>query len=107
MTEFHLAIEVVKVGEPLSPAAGYNEVDIGDIQPHILYSCLYWADHLKDADFSDDLLKCLNSFLSERLLFWLEVLSHLKEFSRVASQALLGATDWISVRTLLLSLELR
>ena len=82
-----------------------NEVAIGDIQPHILYSCLYWSDHLKDADFSDDLLKCLNYFLSERLLLWFEVLSHLKEFSRVASQALLCALKWVSVRMLPLSLD--
>ena len=77
-----------------------NEVAIGDIQPHIIYACLYWADHLKGAEFSDVVSKCLYSFLSERLLFWLEVLSHLKEFSRVASLALLRAIDWISVRTL-------
>ena len=68
-----------------------NEIAIGDIQPHILYSCLNWANHVKDADFSDDLLKSLNSFLTERLLFWFEILSHLREFSRVASQALLCA----------------
>lgn len=80
---------------------GNNEVAIGDIQPHILYACLYWADHLQGARFSDGVLGCLDSFLSERLLFWFEVLSHLREFSRVASLALYRASDWVSVSLLI------
>lgn len=76
---------------------GNDEVAIGDIQPHILYACLYWADHLKNAEFSNNLLKDLNAFLENRFFFWLEVLSHLKELSRVASQALFHASNWVTV----------
>ena len=33
-------------------------------------------------------------------MFWLEALSHLKEFSRVGVQALHQAIDWVSVSSL-------
>ena len=46
-----------------------TEVAIGDNQPHILCACLYWANCLKDAEFSEDVLRYLRVFLFRCLLF--------------------------------------
>lgn len=74
-----------------------KEATASDIAPHRLYAVLYWADHLRGCPFLPEILERLRKFLSEKLLFWFEVLSHLKEFSRVAPKALLNAMDWVSV----------
>lgn len=76
-----------------------KEASANDISPFLLHAVLFWADYLSGSVFSPEILERLRKFLSERLLYWFEVLSHLKEFSRVASRAILYATDWVSVRT--------
>lgn len=84
--------------------SGEMEVAVGDVLSHIVHGSIYWADYLRGSEFSEELLKCLRTFVTERLLFWLEALSHLKEFSRVAKRALLQAIDWVSVSNPSLSL---
>lgn len=79
---------------------GDGEIAVGEIQPHIIYASVYWAEHLKDAEYSDELLELLRSFLDQNLLHWLEILSLAKEFSRVAHHALSIAIDWVSVSLL-------
>lgn len=79
---------------------GDGEIVVGEIQPHIIYASVYWAEHLKDAEYSDELLELLRSFLDQNLLHWLELLSLAKEFSRVAHYALSIAIDWVSVSLL-------
>lgn len=76
---------------------GNNNVASKEIRPPTHYACLHWADHLKDAGFSSDVLNGLRSFLDERLLFWLEVLSREQEFAALASQVLQHAVEWVSV----------
>ncbi|CUA71943.1 Brefeldin A-inhibited guanine nucleotide-exchange protein 2 [Rhizoctonia solani] len=48
------------------------------ITPTLAYACQYWANHLGMATRSGVLSKMLNEFLSQRLLFWMEVLNLLK-----------------------------
>ena len=62
------------------------------------YACRFWADHLQKTKFTPTTLLVVNDFFSYRLLFWLEVLSILKEV-HIASPALLFTADWAQVNT--------
>jgi hypothetical protein len=72
------------------------------IQNHIPdclgYACRFWADHLQETKFTTTTLSDVNDFLSNQLLFWLEVLSLVKEV-HIASPALLSTADWVQVNT--------
>lgn len=83
--------------------SGDGEIGVGEIQPHIIYASVYWAEHLKDAEFSDEVLECLREFLNSNLLYWFEILSLTKEFSRVAHSALSIAIEWVSVSSFITS----
>lgn len=45
------------------------------ISPEISYACKYWGEHMSLAAPADDLCIMLEDFLSNRLLFWMEVLN--------------------------------
>ncbi|KAG8928311.1 hypothetical protein FRC02_007093, partial [Tulasnella sp. 418] len=46
------------------------------IEPHLKYACRFWALHLKHADPDDQPLReALTTFVTTKLLYWLEVLS--------------------------------
>ena len=46
------------------------------IAPELRYACVYWANHFEGADIKDiNLIKKLDGFVKERLLYWLEALS--------------------------------
>lgn len=82
--------------------------DLGDrienkIPPHLVYACCFWAQHLRDVTFCDDLLKQLTKFAHEHLLYWFEVLSLTKNFYHLAVQALRDAIEWIGVSLFRLS----
>jgi hypothetical protein len=69
------------------------------IPAHLSYPCRFWAEHLEEDDNKHDrrtLLKEMRDFLYNRFLFWLEVLSLIKEVS-VAQIALLAAIRWLAV----------
>ncbi|EJD05239.1 WD40 repeat-like protein [Fomitiporia mediterranea MF3/22] len=65
------------------------------IPPQLEYTCLFWAEHLHEAQFSGELLNGLSQFLSIRLLYWLEVMSLLGKVN-AASPALLHIMNWVS-----------
>ena len=50
-----------------------------------------------DSEYSEEVLELLRSFLHQHLLYWFEILSVTKEFTRVAHPALSIAIDWASV----------
>lgn len=77
--------------------SGSGDISIGDIPPHIIYASLYWAEYLRDIEFSLTILERLRTFLDESLLYWFEILILTKEYARVAHQALSIAIDWVSV----------
>jgi hypothetical protein len=45
------------------------------ISPSLRYACLYWVQHVRQADNPHDFKNMVSGFLRERLLYWLEVLS--------------------------------
>ncbi|QRW22395.1 Vegetative incompatibility protein HET-E-1 [Rhizoctonia solani] len=49
------------------------------ISATLAYVCRYWASHVGLTPANDDLLEDLSVFLSERLLFWMEVMSLRRE----------------------------
>lgn len=71
-----------------------------NIPQHLIYACRFWAQHLYDVPFSDELLKQLTIFAHEHLLSWFEVLSLTNNFYYQAGQALQDAFEWIGVRIL-------
>jgi hypothetical protein len=66
------------------------------ISTPLRYSCFFWADHLQAAAFSLELLHKVKGFMRTRFLYWLEVLSLVKEV-RMATQILKVAVGWCGV----------
>jgi hypothetical protein len=66
------------------------------ISTHVRYLCLFWADHLQATAFSLKLLHEVKVFMRTRFLYWLEVLSFVKEV-RVATGILKVIVDWCDV----------
>ncbi|EJC98406.1 WD40 repeat-like protein [Fomitiporia mediterranea MF3/22] len=66
-----------------------------NIPLHLEYACLFWAQHLREVQFSPALLSKLSEFLNKCFLYWLEVMSLLGKIG-IAGQALLHVMNWIS-----------
>jgi NACHT domain len=69
------------------------------IPPHLSYSCSWWANHLIETAFSEGIYRDLENFMQKQFLFWLEVLSIIKQVN-LCSQALSLLVNWILVRLL-------
>ena len=68
-----------------------------NIPSHLLYSCRFWATHLKDSAFDPDLAQLLRWLVTgEQMLFWLEVLGVSKLIGE-ANWALTYAEGWLQV----------
>ena len=67
------------------------------IHPGLVYACHYWASHLRDVPYSDELLSELNNFVYGQLLYWLEVLSLTKTLYACLETSLLSAIRWVKV----------
>ena len=67
------------------------------ILPHLSYGCRFWADHLAATAYDTDILNEVKDFLHYRLLYWLEVLSLIKNVN-MASRMLLSVLRWNQVR---------
>jgi hypothetical protein len=66
------------------------------ISPTLLYASRYWGEHLQLAAASATLCSCLAEFLSERLLFWMEVLN-LRGLIGIGAPILHQVQSWLSV----------
>ncbi|CCO33973.1 Vegetative incompatibility protein HET-E-1 [Rhizoctonia solani AG-1 IB] len=66
-----------------------------NISPPLSYACRYWANHLTMTAPSSDALAALDEFLSNQLLFWMEVTS-LKRELLVGVEALLRTKRWLA-----------
>lgn len=62
------------------------------IPPQLLYSCRFWAAHLKAARCDVDLIHMIHETLYIRFLYWLEVLSLINSFN--ASESLSFTKGW-------------
>ncbi|EJC98463.1 WD40 repeat-like protein [Fomitiporia mediterranea MF3/22] len=67
-----------------------------NVPPQLPYACMFWPQHLYEAQFSHELLDELTRFLHNRLLYWLEVMNLLGRIN-VASPVLLHAMNWVSL----------
>lgn len=68
-----------------------------NISTSLLYACRHWATHLREAPYSEDLCKQLESFAKNRLLYWVEVLSLTGSLYDYLLQSLENAITWIGV----------
>ena len=69
-----------------------------NIPPHLLYSCRFWATHLRDAEFDSELLQLVKRLVTGvQMLFWLEALG-VSKFIREALWALTFTMGWLQVR---------
>jgi hypothetical protein len=64
---------------------------------HLSYSCSWWASHLAETAFDDEIFRDLQKFMQEQFLFWLEVLSIIKRVN-LGSWALSLLVNWMLVR---------
>ncbi|PVG01142.1 WD40 repeat-like protein [Serendipita vermifera] len=55
------------------------------INPHLSYSCQFWAEHLQECRTTLSLVRGVREFLERRFLFWLEVLSLIKTLDLTSS----------------------
>ncbi|THH17319.1 hypothetical protein EW146_g3463 [Bondarzewia mesenterica] len=67
------------------------------ISPFLSYSCRFWADHLNETQFNEDILKEIEDFLLRKTLFWFEV-SSLIDALPTAWQALAHAIQWVNLK---------
>lgn len=67
------------------------------ISPELFYACRYWGDHLGLAVTLDDVHSALDEFLSNQLLFWMEVLN-LRNCIDSGARILTHIHAWLRVR---------
>jgi len=68
-----------------------------NIPPHLLYSCQFWATHLRGAAFDQDLAQLVRELVTgEQMLFWLEALGVSKLIGE-AYWGLISAEGWLQV----------
>jgi hypothetical protein len=66
------------------------------ISPQLFYACRYWGDHLERSGAPDEFQSSINDFLSQRLLFWMEILN-LKKCIDAGVPILSQAHAWLQV----------
>ncbi|KAG6328967.1 hypothetical protein ID866_10121 [Astraeus odoratus] len=78
-----------------SEVVGLQEKVKENIPDHLAYSCQFWARHLREAGFDVALAMQVKSMGgSEKILFWMEACSFLKELGNVAAD-LASAAEWL------------
>jgi hypothetical protein len=73
-----------------------NTYDQTAIVPHLSYSCRFWVDHVLFTSFDHQTANLVHEFLHTKLLFWLEVLSLIKEVP-IALTSLPSMVKWSQV----------
>jgi hypothetical protein len=67
-----------------------------NISQELSYACRFWTDHLAGAAASDRLCEMVEEFLSQELLFWMEVLN-LKQYVIKGTAGLWKVQGWLAV----------
>jgi hypothetical protein len=82
-----------------------SERIVRNIRRPLLYSCRFWAAHIRDTptnlEENNALIAVIWDFFQSRFLYWLEVMSVTKEVA-AANIALLAMVGWIQVSELLI-----
>ncbi|QRV96189.1 Vegetative incompatibility protein HET-E-1 [Ceratobasidium sp. AG-Ba] len=63
----------------------------------LIYACRYWVNHMKLSRRPASLMDSLMSFLSERLLLWMEIMN-LKKYKYAGAQLLHELESWLATR---------
>jgi hypothetical protein len=66
------------------------------IPTRLSYSCRFWSDHLHTATIDAQVVDAVKYFLHSQFLFWLEVLSLIKD-AGIASQILVSIRELLGV----------
>ncbi|KEP47855.1 vegetative incompatibility protein HET-E-1 [Rhizoctonia solani 123E] len=85
---------------PDSEIPDLGESIVANISDELFYACRFWADHLSRQyrHRSSALLPEIYKFLSQQLLFWMEVLC-LKQVIHIGPNLLLKTSQWIYSRS--------
>ena len=67
-----------------------------NISVHLQYACRFWTEHLKKCDFDDEIAQEVEYFMINEFLYWLEVMSVLREVNQVG-QGLRSVITWSKV----------
>ncbi|KAB5590274.1 Vegetative incompatibility protein HET-E-1 [Ceratobasidium theobromae] len=68
------------------------------LSPTLLYACRYWSDHLRQTTASQELFAYIDEFLSDRFLFWMEVMN-LMHWMKIGTKMLCVSKSWLMVST--------
>ncbi|KAI1858298.1 uncharacterized protein JN550_012829 [Neoarthrinium moseri] len=71
------------------PGVSVNEVPSASLDPllPLIYSCIFWVDHLIDGGLHGDYRESVQRFLEQKYLYWLEALSLIRTTSSVPALA--------------------
>ena len=67
-----------------------------NVSLHLQYACRFWTEHMHKCDFDDEIALDVEYFMINEFLYWLEVMSLLREANRVA-QGLRSVMTWSKV----------
>ena len=70
-----------------------------NISMHLQYACRFWADHIHKCDFDEEIASEVEDFMGNKFLYWLEVMSLVREVNRV-TQGLRSVVTWSKVRVI-------
>ena len=96
-SDLHFNMLRIPSSHPLT-SWSIHETPSNAISPQLGYACRFWAEHCLAAfpgAFSEELLELIDTFLSSKLLFWLEVLGVIG--IHIAIPALVGLSSRLPV----------
>ena len=70
-----------------------------NISMHLQYACRFWTDHIHKCDFDEQIASEVEDFMENIFLYWLEVMSLVREVNRV-TQGLRLVVTWSKVRVI-------
>ena len=70
-----------------------------NISMHLQYACRFWTDHIHKCDFDEQIASDVEDFMANKFLYWLEVMSLVREVNRV-TQGLRSVVTWSKVRVI-------
>lgn len=100
----HLVFNICNI-----PTSHFKNSEIPDLEEkvekfipgHLVYACRFWVEHAVAVEFNVELISDIQDFMTNRFLYWLEVLSMTNQIWVVIDQ--LGSLiRWCEVRVLIL-----
>ena len=76
-----------------------------NVSVHLQYACRFWTGHIHKCDFDVQIAEEVRHFMENEFLYWLEVLSLVREVNRVA-QRLRSVITWSKVRVIKMPIKI-